>query len=340
MKTIRSLEDLPKLKISEFKNTDDMKKDNLMESVSKKPVIKSYNDIKSGNKIEKSKAMTIESIRKEIDNYHDNVDTDYRFTPRSRYINGNHYNYNPGLNRNIPTKKNGGYTQSVKNIESGKSLTLFGKILISAVILALAFISKNINTPVTNFISGGIKTAVTNKFDIDKSLGKLKFVTNYLPDIKAAFLPDQSGKQTKTNTPAKSISLIAPVEGRVIHKFGNYVDSNNKTVSCNGIEIEGSANSPVYATADGQVTAVGNNSQYGCYVEISHNNGYKTIYANCTKAAVTLNQKVKQKDVIANVEKTQNSKLFHFILMYNGNPIDPLQYISEKNKLIKQGGTT
>ena len=109
-----------------------------------------------------------------------------------------------------------------------------------------------------------------------------------------------------------------------------------------GWDIPGRRGDNLYAAASGTVlVAIGqdgyfnNNpghsySGYGYCVVIQHDDGYSTLYAHCNKICVTLGQKVKQGDKIAELGSTGDStgNHVHFeIVLDNWRKLNPAVYL-------------
>ena len=101
-----------------------------------------------------------------------------------------------------------------------------------------------------------------------------------------------------------------------------------------GIDIswDGCYGSPVYAAANGTVTAV--QTEYddygmGMYVVIDHRNGYTTLYSHCSEILVKAGDTVHVGDMIAQIGSTgfSTGPHLHFELQRNHTPVDPMQYI-------------
>jgi len=99
-----------------------------------------------------------------------------------------------------------------------------------------------------------------------------------------------------------------PVKGWVTSGFGRrYSPFTGRRVMHDGLDIAASSGTHVYATADGVVCRVGNNSSYGKVVEIDHGYGLKTFYAHNSKIFVKNGQRVKRGDRISAVGNTGRS---------------------------------
>ncbi|HEY1999315.1 peptidoglycan DD-metalloendopeptidase family protein [Paraburkholderia sp.] len=117
--------------------------------------------------------------------------------------------------------------------------------------------------------------------------------------------------------PASSISLIWPANGTVIRRFDG---SNSK-----GIDIAGSAGTPVVAAAAGTVVYAGNGLRgYGNLLIVKHNADYLTAYAHNRALLVKEGQSVTQGEKIAEMGDSDTDRvMLHFELRYEGRSIDP-----------------
>ncbi len=111
-----------------------------------------------------------------------------------------------------------------------------------------------------------------------------------------------------------------------------------------GIDFAAAIGTPIYATADGVVTALEVNfSGYGKVVMIDHGFGYKTRYAHMHGFAVYQGQKVKRGELIGYVGNTglSTSPHLHYEVFINGVLVDPIHYFfndlnpAEYEKLIE-----
>lgn len=93
-----------------------------------------------------------------------------------------------------------------------------------------------------------------------------------------------------------------------------------------GTDYAAKTGTPIKAVADGKVSFVGRKGGYGKTVEITHINGYKSLYAHTSKFAKNLKQgqSIKQGDVIAYVGSTgvSSGPHLHLGLYKNNKAID------------------
>jgi len=121
--------------------------------------------------------------------------------------------------------------------------------------------------------------------------------------------------------PALSFSLQWPAKGPLLKRFDGGTSK--------GIDIGGSAGTPILAAAAGKVAFAGTNIRgYGNLVIIQHDSNYLTAYANNQSLLVKEGQRVTQGQKIALMGNTAADRTqLHFELRYQGKAIDPQQYL-------------
>jgi hypothetical protein len=96
----------------------------------------------------------------------------------------------------------------------------------------------------------------------------------------------------------------------------------------NGVDFAAPVGAPVYATAAGVVTSVGNGGPCGNMVEISHAGGITSVYCHLSRFASGLRsgQRVEQRQLIAYVGQTGRvtGPHLHFGIKKNGVFVDPM----------------
>lgn len=201
--------------------------------------------------------------------------------------------------------------------EIDKTASLLRKMLVAAVIIIIVIVLKSIDTEFTQSVVGYIRDSITEDMDIDETLGKLKFVANYIPDSIAVF--GQNIGQTEEITPFFSI----PAEGKVVGQFG----SGNT-----GIDIVGTKNNSIYAVADGQVMSIGADKNGGQYIKIDHGNDIITLYEGCSKIDVNIGDRVIKGNKIGTMGgEPSGGYALHFEAWVNNKPVDPLKLIETGN---------
>lgn len=104
-----------------------------------------------------------------------------------------------------------------------------------------------------------------------------------------------------------------------------------------GADLPAAGGTPIYAAADGVVSAASTRPSYGNCVQIDHGaangNSYATLYAHMSSFSVSTGQEVSKGQVIGYVGNTGDVRgknggyHLHLELRINGSRVDPLQYI-------------
>jgi hypothetical protein len=96
----------------------------------------------------------------------------------------------------------------------------------------------------------------------------------------------------------------------------------------NGVDFAAPVGAPVYATAAGVVTSVGNDGPCGNKVEISHTGGIASVYCHLSRYAAGLHvgEHVEQRQLIGYVGQTGRvtGPHLHFGIKRNGVFVDPM----------------
>lgn len=113
---------------------------------------------------------------------------------------------------------------------------------------------------------------------------------------------------------------------RISSPFGTRIHPiTRKKHTHKGIDLAAPKMTPIYATADGEVTFSGRNGGYGNFVKINHRNGYKTAYAHMHRIAVKKGSDVHKGDLIGYVGTTGSStgNHLHYEVYYQDKLVDP-----------------
>ncbi len=131
-------------------------------------------------------------------------------------------------------------------------------------------------------------------------------------------LPSNSNVSTPCGKPTDYTRISSPFGTRV-HPI------TRKKHTHKGVDMAAPRMTPIYATADGEVTYANYNGGYGNFVKINHRNGYKTAYAHLHKISVNKGQSVKRGDLIGYVGTTGRStgNHLHYEIYYQDGLIDP-----------------
>ncbi len=126
-------------------------------------------------------------------------------------------------------------------------------------------------------------------------------------------------------------AYCTPVSGQLSSSFGyreHPVEGEERFHY--GVDLAADTGTAVSCFADGTVTAVGESSSYGKYCIVSHQGGYATLYAHCSRITASSGAAVKEGEKIAEVGKTgiATGPHLHFELHQNGTYLNPIYYVS------------
>lgn len=122
-------------------------------------------------------------------------------------------------------------------------------------------------------------------------------------------------------------SFDAPINGRFTSGYGQRWGRLH-----GGIDLAAPTGTQIKASDNGTVSFVGESGSYGLLVKIDHGNGYVTYYAHCSGFLVNEGDVVQKGESIALVGSTGNSTgpHCHFEIRYNGEQLDPTEFIDVK----------
>lgn len=131
---------------------------------------------------------------------------------------------------------------------------------------------------------------------------------------------------TDKSKPVSSISsffFFSPIKGVVTTSF-------NLSESHYGVDVTAKENEIIKATLDGTVVFSGWTSADGYVLQIQHTNNLVSVYKHNSDLLKKVGDYVKAGDplaIIGNTGETSNGTHLHFELWYNGNPLNPQDYI-------------
>lgn len=131
--------------------------------------------------------------------------------------------------------------------------------------------------------------------------------------------------------------FVLPAKGQVTSGFGyrlHPVTGNHAMHE--GLDISNSRWTPIYAPADGMVTASHPNGGFGNLVVLDHGNGYTTKYGHLTKIMVEKGQLVKRYGLLGymgNTGRVTGTHL-HYEVHRDGSPQNPEKYILPSGILV------
>lgn len=152
----------------------------------------------------------------------------------------------------------------------------------------------------------------------------------------AAFLESQSAysdcgvpESVSYERPELPFEYSSPVAGVTSSGFGYRMHPIKNEVKYHyGTDLAADTGTPITAFADGTIVAQGDSDSFGKYVMIDHPDGYRTLYAHCSKLCMSCGS-VKKGDTIALVGSTgaATGPHLHFELERSGVYLNPEFYI-------------
>lgn len=125
--------------------------------------------------------------------------------------------------------------------------------------------------------------------------------------------------------------ILWPTDSRQINSlFGYRRDPfTGRAAHHNGLDIDGNAGDPVYATADGLVLEAGWNGSHGRMIVIEHSEQFSTVYSHLRDIRVEAGQFVRQGEQIGEIGTSGRSTgpHLHYEVVWNGNRVDPRDYL-------------
>ncbi len=124
--------------------------------------------------------------------------------------------------------------------------------------------------------------------------------------------------------PVSSRRITSPMGSRYTGIPG--ASTNHKGVDIGGVGYT----TEVHAAKAGTVIVSQYSNSYGNYVVVSHGSGNTTLYAHMSSRRVSVNQTVKQGDVLGITGSTgiSNGAHLHFEITENGQRVNPLNYLT------------
>lgn len=135
---------------------------------------------------------------------------------------------------------------------------------------------------------------------------------------------------------ATELSGRPVLRGYLSSPFGRRVDPLTGRQSMHkGVDFAAKAGSDVVAVATGVVTWSGRKAGYGNTVEISHADGYVTLYAHNQSNLVKVGDLVQRGQAIATVGRSGRSTGYHvhFEVSREGRPVNPASFIARAGEV-------
>ncbi len=127
----------------------------------------------------------------------------------------------------------------------------------------------------------------------------------------------------KGSNTLKGLYLAAPLKGEISSGFLDRKDHL-------GVDIVSIKNAPILAIKDGIVLTADWSLETGHSITVQHGNDLVSVYKHNSKLLKSAGQKVKQGEsiaIIGNTGELSSGPHLHFELWFDGQPLDPVDYI-------------
>lgn len=154
-----------------------------------------------------------------------------------------------------------------------------------------------------------------------------------------AYVRAQSDRYTTSDLVLTSLDFRCPLDrySMITTRFG---EADPWGISHRGTDFAAPNGTPIYAIADGVISAAGPVNSYGNCVQISHGTAgdghrYDSLYAHMSRIAVSQGQTVQKGDVIGYVGNTgdvfgaNGGYHLHLELRVDGSRVNPLAYVPQ-----------
>ena len=136
-----------------------------------------------------------------------------------------------------------------------------------------------------------------------------------------------------------NMPVMKPVNKYYISSgFGGRLDPMRKRRAIHyGVDMAGWWDRPVMASADGVVTQAGRNGAYGNFIEVNHENGFRTRFGHLKRIKVKSGQRVERGAVIGLMGSTGRSTgpHLHYEVWFADTPLNPLKFFKAADDVLK-----
>ncbi|MCW5700461.1 MAG: M23 family metallopeptidase, partial [Rhodospirillales bacterium] len=161
-------------------------------------------------------------------------------------------------------------------------------------------------------------------------------------DVAYARLDAKLTRWEALQTLIRRVPLVPPLDTYAINsRFGRRIDPvNGRYAFHEGVDLDASRKSPVFATAAGTVVYAARKGNYGLFVEINHESGLRSGYAHLDEIMVKVGQTVRLGDEIGLLGNTGRSTgaHLHYEVKYRGEPMDPMDFIRAGRGIFQEDG--
>lgn len=182
-------------------------------------------------------------------------------------------------------------------------------------------------------ITGKVNVAKQNKpaGDLAKASDSIKLNQKISPEekelrkiIEAEGKFDLNAEDNESKSGIASYSFFSPLRGQV-------TDSFDPKIQHFGIDVSTRKNENIKATLEGTVVFSNFTPETGYVIAIQHGNNLLSFYKHCSVLLKKVGSFVKAGEVIAVVGNTgeySTGPHMHFELWFNGNPVNPQNYMT------------
>ncbi len=192
------------------------------------------------------------------------------------------------------------------------------KVMLQSLICALLLLGvwglSQWDAPLARTANEAVRAAVTTNVDIDRALGKLKFVSDLLPEAAFVFAP-QGGEPEDAAAPVVSQSFILPCTGQIARGY----QSNHTGILMRGareVVAPGAGEVVGIARADGEWS-----------VRMKHAGGVETVTSCLKRLLVQEGDQLRTGDVIGEASSYDGEPRVYFEVLVSGKPVDPAPYL-------------
>lgn len=175
---------------------------------------------------------------------------------------------------------------------------------------------------------GDMLSTIARKFNPDLGWQTLMVVNQLRSETirvgQELFIPDLAADESQSIQIAE-ISFTFPADGTIYVSYGQFFNSSQ----LDGVLIGTDAGSAVCAAADGIVIDAGKSEDYGHFVVIQHDQGYKTTYANLETVEASIGSEVEQGQIIGAVGgggEAFTRPTLYFMMEQNGILLNPAMF--------------
>lgn len=164
------------------------------------------------------------------------------------------------------------------------------------------------------------------RFDLSPADSLLREEIQRLEKYNLLYYADEATRSSSYNNPAsiRNFFFFTPLKGQVTNGF-------NAKSGHYGVDIVGKANDAVKATLDGRVIFSNWTMKTGYVIMVMHDKNLISVYKHNASLLKKQGESIKAGEPIAisgNTGELSTGPHLHFELWYNGNPINPREYMN------------